>query len=90
MSFRSTLASSVASGEDRTFVFKPRDSKCFAACSPATRSIAPTNLVYLRRSSSMRACLPRTGLFTTAAPVRSAIARVVPIATVLLMIVRVA
>ena len=37
----------------------------------------------------MRACLPRTGLFTTVAPVRSATMRVVPIATVLLIIVRV-
>ena len=37
----------------------------------------------------MRACLPRTGLLTTAAPVRSAMARVVPIATVLLTTVRV-
>ena len=35
----------------------------------------------------MRTCLPRTGLCTTAAPVRSATARVVPTATVLLMIV---
>ncbi len=35
----------------------------------------------------MRACLPRTGLWTTAAPVRSATARVVPTATVLLTIV---
>ena len=37
----------------------------------------------------MRACLPRTGLFTTAAPARSAIRRVVPTATVLLTIVSV-
>ena len=40
-------------------------------------------------SSSIRACLPRTGLFTTVEPVRSATMRVVPIPTVLLIIVNV-
>ena len=54
---------------------------------PVAGSIAPTNLVYIPSSSSMRACLPRTGLFTTAAPVRSATNRVVPTATVLLITV---
>ena len=52
----------VASGDDRICVLIPIDAKCSAACCAIALSLAATNFTKLVSSSSILACLPRTGL----------------------------